>query len=163
MVAGDPGALDRGTLSLAGAAPNYRCYRCADDRFVAVGALEPAFHAQLLTLLGDPYTLEEHRDKARWPELTERAARIFATRTRDEWAALAGTSDACLTPVLTLAEARTDPHMAARGVYREDYGVVQPGPAPRFAEAVATIQGPLAVKGAGGDAMAAHWRAASQR
>lgn len=157
MVSGDPGAIDRGSLSLAGASPNYRCYECSDGRFVAVGALEPQFHTQLLALIGNPYSLEDHRDKSRWPELCERSAKIFATRTRDEWAGLAGDSDCCLTPVLTLAEAKSDPHMRARGVYLDAYGIVQPFAAPRFAYSPAAIAGPLTVKGDRGEAMAASW------
>ena len=38
----------RGSNLLDGGAPFYRVYRCADDRHVAVGALEPQFYAQLL-------------------------------------------------------------------------------------------------------------------
>jgi alpha-methylacyl-CoA racemase len=69
---------------------------------------------------------------ARWPELREKFAETFATRTRDEWAeAFAGT-DACVAPVLSPAEAPSHPHNTARGTFTEVGGLTQPAPAPRF-------------------------------
>ncbi|RNF78218.1 CaiB/BaiF CoA transferase family protein [Streptomyces botrytidirepellens] len=124
---------ERGTNVLDGGAPFYDTYVCADGRHVAVGAIEPQFYAQLLTGLGlRPEDLPAQRDRSGWPELRETFAAAFATRTRDEWAAVFAGTDACVSPVLTFAEAMAHPHAAGREAFVEIDGVVQPAPAPRF-------------------------------
>ncbi|MDP3657286.1 MAG: CaiB/BaiF CoA-transferase family protein [Brevundimonas sp.] len=122
----------RGANLLDGGAPFYRCYGCKDGRFVAVGALEPQFYAALIAGLGlEPETAPQF-DLAGWPALHARFEAVFATRERDDWAARFEGTDACVTPVLTMAEAARHPHNAARGTFVEQ-GVVQAAPAPRFA------------------------------
>jgi len=74
----------------------YATYRCADGKFITVGALEPKFYALLLQklgVLGDP-EFPDGYDAKRWPESKRRLAAIFATRTRDEWCALLEGTDA---------------------------------------------------------------------
>jgi alpha-methylacyl-CoA racemase len=118
---------------LDGGAPYYTTYRCSDGRHVAVGAIEPAFFAELCDLLEIPHAASmDHRDRANWPALRERIAAAVATRTRDEWAMIASERDACLSPVLAMEEIAADPHMAARGAMVEVDGLLQPAPAPRF-------------------------------
>ncbi len=121
----------RGTNLLDGGAPFYRCYACRDDRFVAVGALEPQFYAALLAGLEIPAAEAPQFDLSGWPSLHARMAAVFATRDRDDWADHFSGTDACVTPVLTLAEAPRHPHNVARATF-VDQGVVQPAPAPRF-------------------------------
>lgn len=118
---------------LDGGAPFYDTYRCADGGHVAVGALEPQFYALLLEGLGVADRIEGHQlDQSCWPRQRAVLAEAFATRTRDEWAALFEGTDACVAPVLGLAEAPRHPHLAARGVFTELDGTVQPRVAPRF-------------------------------
>ncbi len=118
---------------LDGGAPFYDCYACADGRFVAVAALEPAFYALLLQGLGlDPESLPPQYDPAGWPTLRRTFAHAFAAHPRDHWAGVFDDTDACVTPVLTWAEAVRDPHLVARGTLVEVDGVVQAAPAPRF-------------------------------
>ncbi|MEN3357880.1 MAG: hypothetical protein V7637_1862 [Mycobacteriales bacterium] len=100
---------------LSGGLACYRVYRCADGRQVAVGALEPQFFTCLLDVLGLAELAGWHLDPARQPELAERIGAVFATRPRDEWAAAFAGVDACVTPVLDLAEALADPAARARG------------------------------------------------
>jgi alpha-methylacyl-CoA racemase len=121
----------RGANLLDGGAPFYRCYTCADRRFVAVGALEPQFYAALIAGLGLTPEAAPQFDLAGWPGLHARFEAIFATRDRDDWAERFADTDACVTPVLTGAEAARHPHNAARGTF-VDPGVVQAAPAPRF-------------------------------
>ncbi len=71
-------------------------------------------------------------DVARWPELREKFAETFATRTRDEWDEVFAGTDACVAPVLSPAEAPSHPHNTARGTFTDVGGVTQPAPAPRF-------------------------------
>lgn len=123
-------------------APFYEVYRCADDRHLAVGPLEPQFYAELLRLLDegagvridteDPRHPTRRLDPAGWPEGKRRWAALFATRTRDEWCALLERSDACVAPVLDLDEAAAHPHLRARAAYRDVDGMTLPAPAPRF-------------------------------
>lgn len=121
----------RGGNLLDGGAPFYRCYACRDGRFVAVGALEPQFYAALLAGLDIPGDAAPQFDIAGWSALHARFTDVFAQRDRDDWAAHFAGTEACVTPVLTLAEAPDHPHNAARGTFSRD-GVVQPAPAPRF-------------------------------
>jgi alpha-methylacyl-CoA racemase len=123
----------RGVNLLDGGAPFYDTYQTADGEYLAVGALEPKFYAELLAGLGlDGADLPAQYDRAGWPELRDRFAAAFRQRTRDEWAAAFAGSDACVAPVLSPAEAPAHPHNAARGTFVEVAGVVQPAPAPRF-------------------------------
>jgi alpha-methylacyl-CoA racemase len=127
---------------LDGGSPNYRCYECADGRFVAVGALEPKFWAALCERLGvDAATAPSPYDPATRAACRELLAATFRTRTRDEWAGLFAASDACVAPVLTLAEAPRHPHAQARGAFTEVGDAVVGVPAPRFSETPAGARG----------------------
>ncbi|MEP9359054.1 CaiB/BaiF CoA-transferase family protein [Sphingomonas sp. KR3-1] len=117
-----------------GGAPYYRCYACADGRHVAVGAIEPPAFRALCAALGIPAERYDPYDRACWPAIAEVLASAFASRGRDEWAGLFEGSEACVTPVLSLAEAPLHPHSRARNVFAVQRGVMQPMPAPRFSE-----------------------------
>ncbi|OLF04905.1 carnitine dehydratase [Actinophytocola xinjiangensis] len=123
----------RGNNMLDGGAPFYDTYETSDGRYVAVGAIEERFWQALVTVLGvDPADVAGRLDQARWPEVRATLAAVIRTRTRDEWAALAEGTDACLTPVLTPEEAAEHPHNTARGTFVAPDGHRQPAPAPRF-------------------------------
>ena len=123
----------RASNLLDGSAPFYGTYECADGKFVAVGALEPQFYSALLEGLGIPeQTLPGQMDVTGWPLLRERFSQTFLTRTRDEWAECFTTTDACVAPVLSPAEAAVHPHLIHRRTLVEADGVVQAAPAPRF-------------------------------
>jgi crotonobetainyl-CoA:carnitine CoA-transferase CaiB-like acyl-CoA transferase len=124
---------ERGSNLLDGGAPFYDTYETADGGAVAVGALEPKFYAELLTGLGlADADLPAQYDQAGWPVLRERFGTVFAKRTRDEWAGIFASTDACVAPVLTPLEAARHPHNMARGTFTDSGGMVQPAPAPRF-------------------------------
>ncbi len=124
---------ERGVNLLDGGAPFYDAYPAADGKFVAIGALENEFFAVLVRLLGLDPDLEKTRwDPATWSALRIQIAAAVATKSRDEWVALAGDSDACIAPVLDFHEAVEDPHNRARQTFLTDGGVVQPNVAPRF-------------------------------
>ncbi|MDX2937654.1 CaiB/BaiF CoA-transferase family protein [Streptomyces ipomoeae] len=143
---------------LDGGAPCYGTYACADGKYVAVGALEPQFYAQLLTGLGlDLGELPAQMDAAGWPELRARFADVFSTRTRDEWAEVFADTDACVTPVLTFAEAASQPHLAARETLATIDGVVQAAPAPRFSRSVLGTPTTPPVAGADTEAVLKDW------
>ena len=105
---------------LDGGDPLYGCYRCADGKFLALGALEPQFRAALAEGLGVT-------------ELTKKnVATAIARKRRDQWVQHFAGIDACVAPVLSLAEAPAHPHNRARGTFIEVGGVRQPRPAPRY-------------------------------
>jgi alpha-methylacyl-CoA racemase len=138
MIARGLWRTERGTNLLDGGAPFYDTYQAADGGYLAVGALEPQFYAELLAGLGlDAADLPGQYDQAGWPVLRERFAAVFATKTRDEWAEAFAGRDACVAPVLTPGEAPGHPHNAARGTFVEAGGMVQPAPAPRFSRTAA--------------------------
>ncbi len=123
----------RGTNFLDGAAPFYGAYACADGKYVAVGAIEPAFYRELLRLCGveDP-AFEAQWEAGAWPALRAKFAGLFSQRTRDAWCADLEGTDACFAPVLSMAEAPAHPHNRARGTFATMAGATMPAPAPRF-------------------------------
>jgi crotonobetainyl-CoA:carnitine CoA-transferase CaiB-like acyl-CoA transferase len=134
---------ERGTNLLDGGAPFYDTYETADGGYVAVGALEPKFYAELVAGLGlADAGLPSQYDRSGWPLLRERFTEVFKQRSRDEWAeAFAGT-DACVAPVLTASEAPGHPHCAARGTFLGGDRPVQPAPAPRFSRTPSAVPEP---------------------
>ncbi|WP_461112162.1 CaiB/BaiF CoA transferase family protein [Streptomyces chlorus] len=139
-------------------APFYDTYACADGRHVAVGALESQFYAHLLAGLGlDPADLPAQHDRDGWPRLRETFTRVFATRTRDQWADAFADTDACVTPVLTFAEATTHPHLTARATHTTPDGIPQAAPAPRFSRTVPDTPTAPPAPGADTAAVLADW------
>ena len=140
----------RGVNMLDGGAPYAQTYWTRDDKFVAVCAIENRFYRALLGGLGltdvDP---KAQHDTKQWPHLKERFQEVFRTKTQDEWCEVFAGTDACFTPVLSLAEARHHPHNVARNTFIEVAGVTQPAPAPRFSRTPSTVQCPPSE--AGGD------------
>lgn len=148
----------RGRFLLDGSAPHYRCYACADGRFVALGAVEPHFYARFVELAGlDDPDLRRQAADADWPSVRKRLADVFRCRTRDEWCALLEGTDACFAPVLDIDEAPLHPHNRARDAFVEVGGQVQPAPAPRFSRTPGAIQGPPPALGEGGEAALREW------
>jgi alpha-methylacyl-CoA racemase len=129
---------ERGTNMLDTGAPYYDTYETADGRYMAVGAIEPQFYAELLVGLGlsDRAQLPDRNDVSQWDSLRAMFMQLFRTRTRDEWAAVFDGTDACVTPVLTFAEAAADSHMTARGAVGVIDNVIQASVAPRFSRSV---------------------------
>lgn len=124
---------ERSSNVLDGRAPFYRTYRTSDDRFVAVGSLEPAFYGFLVEGLGlEMGDLPAREDPQNWDELTTIFERVFATRTREEWTEAFSGTDACVTPVLGLEEATKDSHAVERDAFEARDRATIPGPAPRM-------------------------------
>jgi alpha-methylacyl-CoA racemase len=147
---------ERGTNVLDTGAPWYDVYETKDGGYVAVGAIEPKFFAELIRKLG-LRELPEQNDRTRWPEMRRRFAETFRTRTRDEWCRVFEGSDACFAPVLSWSQARQDPHNASRKTFIEAGGVEQPAPAPRFSRTPGGIRRPPPERGAGGEAALKDW------
>jgi alpha-methylacyl-CoA racemase len=140
----------RGVNLLDGGAPFYSVYETSDGLFMAVGALEPKFFAELVKLLhAAEIDVAAQNDPATWPAMRQTFTRIFASRTRAEWTAIFDGSDACVAPVMSLREAARHPHIAARGgVVEGADGSLQPGLAPRFSGHVDASPAPPRALGA---------------
>ena len=133
LVAGGNWQEQRGSNILDGGAPWYDSYRTLDGHYMAVGAVEQRFYAELVERLGlIEAGLPKRYDRSGWPTLRNAFARAFLGKTRAEWCAIFGDSDACVTPVLAISEAPHHPHNRARCNFVDVGGVVQPAPAPRF-------------------------------
>lgn len=148
----------KGSNLFDGGAPFYRCYRTLDDRWVAVGAIEPVFYARLLDGLGlrDRVEAGAQLDRSTWVATAARFEEVFATGSRAHWVEVFAERDACVAPVLSAAEARTDAHLAARGTYgppTREGGPVHPAPAPRFSASAGAAPGPAPAMGADTDAV----------
>jgi alpha-methylacyl-CoA racemase len=136
-----------GSHFLSGAAHYYDTYQTRDGKFMAIGALEPQFYAELIAKAGlDPnvfggrgFMSPAGHDPRCWAELKARLAEQFLTRTRDEWCAVFDGSDACVAPVLTLEEAAQHPHNRARQAFVSVAGGTQNAPAPRFSRTPAAL------------------------
>lgn len=130
----------RGENMLDGGAHFYGTYACADGKYVSVGAIEPQFYALLLEKAGiADAAFADQNAPGHWPQLRERLARVFLTRSRAEWCALLEGSDACFAPVLDWDEAPLHPHNQARQTFVTVDGVLQPAPAPRFSHTPAAM------------------------
>ena len=164
---------ERGTNILDSGAPFYDVYECQDGKWISIGPIEARFHALLLEKLGLPAgEFGPHLDRGGWPRAREAFARVFKTRTRQQWCELLEGTDVCFAPVLSFAEAPRHPHFVARGTFVDVGGVVQPMPAPRFSRTpCATPRTPRdptpdgfarALSGWLPDARIEHWQAAAQ-
>ncbi|KAA9153189.1 CoA transferase [Amycolatopsis acidicola] len=150
----------RGVNLLDGGAPYYDTYTCADGRYIAVGCLESQFYAEFLKGLGlDGEELPPQTDPKGWPTLRARFTEVIVSKTRDEWAEIFAGTDACVTPVLTFAEAQSDEHLAERGTLVEIDGVAQAAPAPRFSRTPAAKPAPPRETGADTEAVLSDWEA----
>jgi alpha-methylacyl-CoA racemase len=149
----------RGTNHLDSGAPFYDSYETADGGWMAVGAIEPQFYAELLGRLGldGDQTMSEQWDRTKWPDQKQILAATFKQRTRAEWSDLLEYSDACAAPALTPVEAPEHPHNVARRAFVTINGVPQPAPAPRFSRTSPALPDPPTHSGADTDPAMAAW------
>ena len=123
-----------------GGAPYYRCYTCADGKYLSVGCIEPQFFAEFLKLAELSADLsEKQNDKSHWQMLHTLFEQTIAKKSRDEWASVFEGTDACVAPVLDFDEAAKYPHNAEREAFFEQNQVMQTSPAPRFERSIAPI------------------------
>jgi alpha-methylacyl-CoA racemase len=140
---------DIGTNLLDSGAPFYETYETADGKFLAVGAIEGRFYAEMLKGLAvDPDSVPHQYDMAKWTEMKDRLTEVFKTRTRDEWMAVFDGMDACVAPILELDEVQGHPHNRARGLLITLEGLSQPAPAPRLSRTPGRAEQPGAARGA---------------
>ena len=143
--------LDRG-------AHYYNTYETLDGKFVSIGSIEPQFYAELRERVGlSDKDFDHQHEAANWPDLTNKLAEIFKTKTRDEWDEILSGTDVCYAPVLTLDEAISHPHNKDRETLIARDGVVQPNVAPRFSRTPSAIQGAPVTPGQHNDTALQGW------
>lgn len=148
----------RGENMLDGGAHFYGTYACADGKYVSIGAIEPQFYKLLLEKAGmaDAAFFDQNTTQ-HWPQLKERLAQIFLTKTRADWCALLEGSDACFAPVLDWDEAPLHPHNQARQTFVTVDGVLQPAPAPRLSRTPAAAPACATAAAQGSAGIIADW------
>jgi len=156
--AGGQWSDERGANVLDTGAPWYDTYETADRKFVALGAIEPKFYAELLDRLGLALDdLPAQDDRNGWPVLRARFAQVLRAKTRDEWCRIFDGTDACFAPVLGFGEAIAHPQNAARGAHVTVADVVQPAPAPRFSRTPSVVRAAPPARGSAGREALAEW------
>jgi alpha-methylacyl-CoA racemase len=123
----------RGGNVLDTGAPWYDVYETSDGEWLSVGAIEGRFYKALIEGLGlAGADLPKQHDRTRWPELRARIGAAIKGKTLAQWIAIFDRTDACVAPVLAMADVAAHPHMAARAAVVARGDVAQPAPAPRF-------------------------------
>ncbi len=157
-------SAERDSNLLDGGAHFYDTYTCADGKWLAVGSIEPQFHAELVKGLGLPAdTFGMYMDRSKWPEFSQRIADVVKTKTRDEWMKVFDGTDACVAPVLSMDEAPKHPHNADRKTFVEAFGVMQPNAAPRFSRTAGAVNGAPAIAGKHSNDVLESWGIAADR
>jgi alpha-methylacyl-CoA racemase len=133
---------ERASNLLDGGAPYYDLYETADERHLAIGALEPQFYDELVAGLGIADAAPDRDDPANHPELRRLITVTVRTRTQAEWVEVFAGTDACVAPVLPMSEAFGHPHLVARGTFLERVGLTEPAPAPRFSRTAPSLTTP---------------------
>lgn len=120
VMGGEAGPLRRGKEALNGGYGCYGVYRTADDRFLAVGALEPKFASGMLEVLGLPELLPAlYAGGAEGERARHTLAATFLTRSRDAWMEAFEGRDLCIEPVTEGDEVLGDPQLQSRGLFFE--------------------------------------------
>src|ERR1700719_3640239 len=133
----------RESFMLDGGAPFYRTYETSDGRYMAVGAIEPQFFAELLKGLGlTADDVPNQLDRDSFPQMHKIFTEKFAGKTRDEWTKIFAGTDACTTPVLSWTEAAQGEHLRARSTIAHRNGFDQASSAPRFSRTSVAAFGP---------------------
>ena len=126
---------------LDGFAHFYDTYECSDNKFIAVGSIEPQFYSELLEKLeiNDEQFKDQH-NKELWPELKEKMAAKIKLKSRSEWIDIFSESDACVSPVLSMEEAQEHPHNIEREAFTKVDGFNQPNASPRYSKTKTEIR-----------------------
>lgn len=113
--------LARGREALNGGYPCYGLYRTRDDRYLAVGSLEPKFFAGVCAAIERPDLLSGAYDVGEaGQKIRSELEKIFGSRTQADWVALFRPLDLCVEPVLEGDEILKDPQLQARGLFAKE-------------------------------------------
>lgn len=112
--------LQRGREALNGGYACYGLYRTKDDRWLAVGSLEPKFFSGLCERLGRMDLFASGYDTSGGAERVKaELTRVFAEHPLAHWQQLFAGTDLCIEPVLEGDEVLADAQHRARGLFAE--------------------------------------------
>jgi crotonobetainyl-CoA:carnitine CoA-transferase CaiB-like acyl-CoA transferase len=118
MMGPQAGPLQRGAEALNGGYPCYGLYRTQDDRWLAVGSLEPKFFGSLCAVLERPELMPGGYDTGDDGRRTRgELEAIFASKPLAHWVELFQQHDLCVEPVHEGDEVLNDPQLVARGLF----------------------------------------------
>jgi crotonobetainyl-CoA:carnitine CoA-transferase CaiB-like acyl-CoA transferase len=119
----------RGADLLTGGVPCYGVYRTADDRYLAVGALEPKFWQAMCVAIGRSdlasFGLATGAEGRR---VKAELAGLIASQPLAHWQPIFAAADCCVTPILRVDEAIAHPQVVAREMVVEVGGAKQYAP-----------------------------------
>jgi alpha-methylacyl-CoA racemase len=138
---------ERGASAFDGSRPWYRTYETRDGGYMAVGALETKFYRAFLGVMGLDPAAWERDERLDLPALTRELEHRFLRADRSAWIERFRHVDACVSPVLSFAEAMGSPAATARQAYIPVGGVTQPAPLPRWDGAAPVQPSPPPVGG----------------
>ena len=125
---------------LDGGAHFYGAFECSDGKWIAIGSIESQFYRLLLDTLGIDSDAEGvSQSKEDWQRMREQLRQTFLREPQSHWCELMEGTDICFAPVLSMADAPEHPHNKDRSVFVKDFGITQPGPAPRFSRTPGSI------------------------
>ena len=124
---------ERDSNLLDGFAHFYDTYKTKDNKYIAIGPIEPQFYEACINGLGLEFDdFKNQMDKSKWPELKNKISETIFSKTRSEWVEIFKGTDACVTPVLSINETFNDPHHLHRNTFVKVADYNQPTPSPRF-------------------------------
>jgi alpha-methylacyl-CoA racemase len=124
---------EREANRLDGGCHHYNVYETKDGQYISIGSNEPQFYKVMLETVGlGDAKLPAQTDRTHWPEMRQRLATIFKTKTRAEWTEIMEMKEICFAPVLSMSEAMSHKQNVARSSFITVDGVKQPAPAPKF-------------------------------
>ena len=105
---------DEDFISLRGESACYNVYYSADERPLALGAIEPKFWANFCHAVEMPDWIAQHMIRDRQPKLIADVSALFRSRAAADWAALLGDADCCFAPVIAPRKLLDEPQVRAR-------------------------------------------------
>ncbi|XP_025424295.1 alpha-methylacyl-CoA racemase isoform X2 [Sipha flava] len=120
----------KGQNLLDGGMHFYNTYETKDGKWMAVGALEPAFYKEFIEGLG--LNIDDMPQISDFESKKEIIAKLFKEKTREEWCKIFDSKDACVTPVLELDEVDQYSHSLGRNSFIRKDNIVLPVPAPKL-------------------------------
>jgi alpha-methylacyl-CoA racemase len=112
----------RGNFALSGGLPNYGVYKTSDQKFIALGTLEPKFWQKFCSLVGKPdwmaFIIPENEGKT--AEYKTKISELIASHSRDYWVEFGVKNDILISAINDLDELHSDPHLQAREMVLEE-------------------------------------------
>lgn len=110
----NPHHIERGTGLLTGGAAYYHIYKTADNRFMALGAIEEKFWSSFCEAVDRSDWIKRHGEDLPQKNLIADLQILFSAQSFQEWKDLAARVDCCLEPILEFSEVADHPQVRER-------------------------------------------------